>query len=124
MYLLSTYGSGSSKSAPPPSPPPLNSRTLPVFPKFDSICQVVRVNYSSFISSGTSTHLHLCQVNCKQTRESVNNYIKNKVSEYRVRAVAQISLANHANIQLGIKLVFNAAHLAFWRNYCFSFTFY
>ena len=33
----------------PPPPPPLNSRTLPVFPKFDSICQVVRVNYSSFI---------------------------------------------------------------------------
>ena len=25
------------------------SRTLPVFQKFDSICQVVRVNYSSFI---------------------------------------------------------------------------
>lgn len=34
---------------PAPRPPPLNSRTLPVFPKFDSICQVVRVNYSSFI---------------------------------------------------------------------------
>ena len=41
------------QECPLPQPPPLKSRTLPFLPKFDSICQVVIVNYSSFIFAMT-----------------------------------------------------------------------